>query len=149
MSMDCLEEVSTTIGSRFSPGRERIHPRTSSPERRGSLRSSSTRTGNGYSSRSAKGPSPDRYATASSPLDTVRTGFTMCAFPKARWINRMSLGSSSTTRITWPEFTSGPLFRCRLELDPEPAAVTETRFDPHLTSHAFDRLAHDRESDAG
>src|SRR5215831_4899288 len=147
MSIDSLEDVSTTIGSRFSPGCERIHPSTSSPERRGSLRSSNTSTGNGYASRSANGLSPDRYATASSPFDTVRTGFRMRAFPNARWIRRTSFGSSSTTRITWPELTS-VLARSRLELDPEPAAVTGIRFDPHLASHALHRLAHDREPDA-
>src|SRR5260221_3808974 len=149
MSLDSLDDVSTTIGSRLSPGCARIHPSTSSPERRGSLRSSSTRTGNGYASRSANGPSPDRYATASSPCDTVRTGFRMRAFPNARWVRLTSLGSSSTPRITWPAPASGPLPRCRLELDPEAAAVTETRFDAHLASHPLDRFAHDRESYPG
>src|SRR5262245_60123132 len=146
MSIDSLEDVSTTIGSRFSPGCERIHPSTSSPERRGSLRSSNTSTGNGYASRSANGLSPDRYATASSPFDTVRTGFRMRAFPNARWIRRTSFGSSSTTRITWPELTS---VLARSRLDPEPAAVTGIRFDPHLASHALHRLAHDREGGGG
>ena len=99
-SLNSSEEVSTTTRRLEKPGCCRSHFSTSKPSFFGIFRSSSIKSGSGYSARFAYFPSPPRYATASSPSLTTKKGLVIFALSKARRMRRTSSSRSSASKIT-------------------------------------------------
>src|SRR6266704_723758 len=129
MSFCSSEAVNTTTRNRRSPGWRRSHSRTPNPSKRGIFKSSNSIVGSGCSARSAKAPSPFRYATATSPFFTYRTGAVTPALENASFKSITSSGKSSATKIRKPSAIPQ-----KIEFQPQPTISTDitcSRFNYH------------------